>query len=106
MSKRVRFIEELLPPTIAAIALLASLGSLFGFFSLIPTSYIPMLILLLISLALSDLVLILRRIVGIDEQVQRLVLKIGLEHMAVEVLERVDPALLKVLKDDYFLSIM
>jgi len=106
MSERVKFIEGLLPPAIAVIALLVSLGSFFGFLALIPANYISMLPLLLISLALSDLVLIHRRMVEIDERLQHLVMKIALEHISGEVIERIDPALLKVLKDDYFLDVV
>lgn len=106
MPKRVRFIEELLPPVIAATALLVSFADLFGLLTLLPPSRIPLLTLLLISLALSSLVLIQRRIAEINEQVQHLVLKIALEHMGREVLEQVDPGLRKVLKDDYFQDVM
>src|SRR5437588_9024114 len=106
MLKRVRFIEELLPPVIAATALLVSLADLFGLLSLLPPSRIPMLTLLLMSLVLSSLVLIQRRIAEIYEQVQHLVLKIALEHMGGELLEQIDQGLLKVLKDDYFLDVL
>ncbi len=106
MPKRIRFIEELLPPLIAAAVLLVSFADLFGLLSLIPPGRIPMLTLLLMSLALNSLVLIQRRIAEMKEQVQHLVLKIALEHMGGEVLEQVDPILRKVLKDDYFLDVM
>ena len=106
MLKRVRFIEELLPPVIAATALLVSFADLFGLLSLISPSRIPMLTLLLMSLALSSLVLIQRRMSEIHEQVQHLVLKIALEHMGGELLEQIDPALRKILNDDYFLDVL
>lgn len=106
MLKRVRFIEELLPPVIAVTALLVSFADFFGLLSLVPPSRIPMLTLLLMSLALSSLVLIQRRMSEIHEQVQHLVLKIALEHMGGELLEQIDPDLRKVLKDDYFLEVL
>lgn len=106
MPERVKFIEELLRPAIAVIALLISLGSFFGILALIPANYIPTLLLLLISLILSDLVLIHRRMVEIDKRLQHLVLKAALEHISGEVIEQIDPTLLKVLKEDYFLDVV
>lgn len=106
MLRRIRFIEELLPPVIAAVVLLVSFADLFGLFSLVPPSRIPMLTLLLMSLALGSLVLIQRYMAEMKEQVQHLVLKIALEDIGGEVLEQVDPVLRKVLGDDYFLDIM
>jgi hypothetical protein len=106
MLNRVRFIEELLPPVIAATALLVSFADLFGLFSLVPPSRIPMLTLLLMSLSLSSQVIIQRHISEMKEQVQHLVLKIALEHMGGELLEQIDPGLRKVLKDDYFLDVL
>lgn len=106
MHKRVKFIEDLLPPAIAAIVLLVSLGSFFGFLSLIPANYISTLLLLLISLILSDMLLIHRRMVKINERLQRLAIEVTLEYISEELIEQIDPALLKVLKDDYFVDVV
>ena len=102
MSERVKFIEGLLPPAIAVAGLLISLGSFFGFLALIPANYMAILLLLLLSLALSDLLLIHRRMVEMDERLQHLALETVLKHMSEEVIAQIDPGLLKVLKEDYF----
>lgn len=106
MSRLTRYIEDLLLPVITIAALAVSLADLFGLFSLVPASRIPMLTLLLMSLALSSLVLIQRRIAEIHERVQRVLLQIVLERMAEEMLEQIDPDLLKILKEEYFLDVI
>ena len=105
MSKLARFIEELLLPLIAAAALVVSLADLFGFFSLLPVNRIPMLTLLLVSLVLSSLILIQRRLAAIYEQMQHPIAKIELEQVAEEMIQRIDPGLSKVFKDEYFLEL-
>ena len=106
MSKLARYIEELLLPIIAATLLLVSIADLFGLFHLIPESSIPMLTLLLVSLALNSLVVIQKRTNDINERTQLLLSKIAFEHMAKEALEQIDPVLRKVLQDDYFLDVV
>ncbi len=106
MSKLARFIEELLLPLIAAISLLVSVADLFGLFHLIPPASVPMLTLLLVSLALSALAVIQKRTAEINERTQLLLSKISLEQMAKEVIEQIDPGLRRVLKDDYFLDVV
>ncbi|HLJ33127.1 MAG TPA: hypothetical protein VKU38_05725 [Ktedonobacteraceae bacterium] len=106
MSKLTRYIEDLLLPIITVAVLLVSLADFFGLFSLVPASRIPMLTLLLMSLALSSLVLIQRRIAEIHERVQRLLLQVALEKMAEDMLEQIDPGLIKVLKKEYFLDVV
>lgn len=105
MSRLARFIEELLLPLIAAASLVVALADLFGLFSLVPVSRIPMLTLLLVSLVLSSLILIQRRLAAIHEQMQHPVAKIELEQVAEEMTERIDPGLRKVFKNDYFLEL-
>lgn len=102
MSKLARFIEELLLPVIALAALLVSLADLFGLFSFVPVSRIPMLTLLLVALVLSSLILIQRRLAAMHEQMQHPISKIGLEQVTEEMIEQLDPELRKVFKDDYF----
>lgn len=113
MSKLARLIEELLLPIIAVISLLVSVADLFGLFHLIPPASVPMLTLLLVSLALNALAVIqkrtaeiIERIAEINERTQLLLSKISLERMAKEVIEQVAPDLRLVLKDDYFLDII
>ncbi|HVB22879.1 MAG TPA: hypothetical protein VNG51_13130 [Ktedonobacteraceae bacterium] len=106
MSKLSRYIEELLLPIIALTALGVSLADVFGLFAFVPTSRIPMLTLLLVSLVLSSLVLIQRKVAEIYEHVQCLLVQVALERIGDEVLEQIDPELLKVLKDEYFLEVI
>jgi len=106
VSKLARFIEELLLPVIAAAALLVSLADLFGLFSLVPVSRIPMLTLLLVSLVLNSLILIQRRLAMIYERTQRPFSKIELEQVAEEMIAQIDTDLRKVFKDDYFLDVV
>jgi len=105
LSKLARFIEELLLPLIAVGVLVVALADLFGLFSLVPVSRIPILTLLLVSLVLSSLILIQRRLAAIHEQMQHPITKIDLEQVAEEMIERIDPSLRKVFKNDYFLEL-
>ena len=106
MSKLSRYIEELLLPVIAVSALGVSLADLFGLFTFVPASRIPMLTLLLVSLVLSSLVLIQRKVAEIYERVQCLLVQVALERLGDEVLQQIDPELLKVLKNEYFLDVI
>ncbi len=102
MSKLAHFIEELLLPLIAGGVLLVSIGDFFGLFSLVPVSRISLLTLLLVSLVLSSLILIQRRLVAIHEQMQHPIAKIDLDQVADEMIEQIDPSLRKVFKNVYF----
>ena len=106
MSRLARFIEELLLPLIVVASLVVSLADLFGLFSLVPVSRIPMLTLLLVSLVLSSLILIQRRLAAIHEQMQHPIAKIEFEQVTEEMIERIDPGLRKVFKNDYFLELL
>lgn len=105
MKRFTKLIESMLVPTIAIICLLASLADFFGLFNLIPANRIPMLTLLLVSLALSSLSIVHSNSVQAQRDVERLLSKIEPEQMA-KVLQQIDPHLRKVLKDDYFLDIL
>jgi hypothetical protein len=106
MSKLARFIEELLLPIIVAISLLVSIADLFGLFHLIPPGSVPMLTLILVSLALNALAVIQKRTAEINERTQLLLSNISIEQMAKEAIEQIDPVLRKVLQDDYFLDVV
>ncbi len=105
MKRFTKLIEDMLVPTIAIICLLVSLADFFGLFNLIPANRIPMLTLLLVSLALSSLSIVHSKSAEAQHGVERLLSKIEPEHMW-RVLEQIDPHLRKVLKDDYFLDIL
>ncbi|MBV9231569.1 MAG: hypothetical protein JOZ18_19830 [Chloroflexi bacterium] len=105
MKKFTKLIEGLLVPAIAMICLLVSLADFFGLFNLIPTSRIPLLTLLLVSLALSSLSFVQNKSAEAHQDVQRLLSKIEPEHMG-KVLQQIDPRLRKVLTDDYFIDIL
>jgi hypothetical protein len=106
LKKPDRLIELLFFPIVATITLLLSLADLFGFLSFIPASRIPMLTLSIVSLILSSLMLIQRRGTETQELTRNLYSKNLLEQLDKEVLDRIDPGLLKVFKDDYFLNLI
>jgi hypothetical protein len=105
MKRFTKVIESMLTPTIAIICLFVSLGDFFGLFNLIPANRIPVLTLLLVSLALSALSIVHSKSAQAQHDVERLLSKIEPEHMD-RVLQQIDPHLRKVLKDDYFLDIL
>jgi hypothetical protein len=104
MSKLARLIEALQLPIIAAISLLVLIADLFGLFHLIPTSSVPMLTLLLVSLALNALAVIQKRTAEINERTKLLLSRISIEQLEKEAIEEIDPGLRKVLQDEYFLD--
>ncbi len=105
MKRFTKLLEAMLIPAITIICLLVSLADFFGLFNLIPASRIPMLTLLLMSLALSSLSFLHSKSAEAHQDVQRLLSKIEPEHMG-RVLQQIDPHLRKVLKDDYFIDIL
>jgi hypothetical protein len=105
MKKFTKLIEAMLIPAIAIICLLISVADFFGLFNLIPSSRIPILTLLLMSLALSSLTTIHSKSAQSQHDVERLLSKIEPEHMD-RVLQQIDPHLRKVLKEDYFIDIL
>ncbi len=106
MTRLIKLIEELLFPIIAIASLLVSLADLFGLFHLIPAGTVPMLTLLLVSLALNSLVVIQKRTNEILERTQLLLSGIAIEQMAKETIVQIDPCLRKVMQDDYFFDIV
>jgi|GEM_PF-3457747 len=105
MIRFTKFIETLFIPALALIGLLVSLADSFGLFNLIPSNRIPVLTLFLVSLALSSLSFVHRKSTEAHQDVQRLLLRIGPEHIS-KVLQQIDPHLRKVLKDDYFMDVL
>src|SRR5260370_74161 len=106
MTRLIKLIEELLFPIIAIASLLVSLADLFGLFHLIPAGTVPMLTLLLVSLALNSLVVIQKRTNEILERTQLLLSGIAIEQMAKEAIVQIDPCLRKVMQDDYFFDVV
>ena len=105
MTRFTKLIEAMLIPAITIICLLVSIADFFGLLNLIPANRIPMLTLLLMSLALSSLSFVHSRSKEAHQDVQRLLSKVEPEHLG-RVLQQVDPLLRKVLKDDYFIDIL
>lgn len=105
MSKFIRFIEAMLLPAIAVISLAVSLADLFNIFHLIPLAQIPMLIMLITSMALGSLSFIQNKCNEMHHDLQRLLAKAELERMD-EIIAQINPDLRKVLSDDYFVNIL
>lgn len=105
MSKFIRLLEALLLPIIAIISLVVSLGDLFNIFHLIPSGQIPILIMLIVSMALGSLSIIQNKSNEMQHDLERLLAKAELEHMD-EIIAQINPDLRKVLSDDYFASIL
>lgn len=103
MSKLLHLIEVLLIPLIAMISMVVSLGDLFDIFHLVSTSRLPMLILLIMSMALGSLSFIQSKCNEMQREIESLSSKMDLERMS-KLLGQIDPDLRKVLNDDYFLS--
>jgi hypothetical protein len=105
MSKLLHFIEELILPLIALISTIVSVGDLFNLFHLVPPGNIPMLILLIVSMALGSLCFIQNKCNEIHHDLQRLLSRPELDHMK-ETIAQINPDLRRVLHDDYFLNIV
>lgn len=104
MTKFIKFTEALLLPLIAIISSLISLADLFDIFPLMPQADIPLLTLLIASMALGALSIIQYKYNEAHRDLQRLLSTIELEHME-KTIALIHPELLKVLSKDYFLSI-
>ena len=105
MSKLLHFIEVLLIPSIAIISAIVSLGDLFNIFHLIPEGYMPMLTLLLVSMALGSLCFIQNKCNELRRDLERLLCRVELEYMK-ETITQIHPALRRTLNDDFFLDIV
>jgi len=105
MSKFIRLMEALLLPAIAIISLVVSLGDLFSVFHLVQSSQIPMLIMVIMSMALGSLSMIQNKGNEMQRDLERLLAKEELERMD-EIIAQMNLDLRKVLSDDYFASIL
>jgi hypothetical protein len=104
MSKFIRFIEALLLPAIAITSLVISLGDMFNIFHLIPAGQIPVLTLLLISMALGSLSFIQNKFNEMQRDIEKLLSKAELERID-KIILQINPELRKVLSDEFFANI-
>src|SRR5207244_3773365 len=103
--KLLHIIEALILPSIAIVTSIISVGDLFNIFHLIPAGNIPMLTLLLVSMALGSLCFIQNMCREIQRDLERLLCRTELEHMEETILQ-IHPALLRALNDDFFLDLV
>jgi hypothetical protein len=104
MFKLPRFIDDLFLSIVAIAGLLFSLADLLG---LLPSlgGRLPMLTLLLVSLAMASVSRIQHKCISMHKDIQHLLSEIELAKLA-RIIEQIDPNLRKVLEDDYFLDVL
>ncbi len=104
MLKLARYIEGLFIPIVAITCLLISLADLFDLLRFVGDR-LPMLTFLLLSLVLASISSVQRQYIEIHKDIQYLLLEIEIEKLG-RVVEQIDPHLLKVFEDEYFLNVL